>query len=173
MLGYPNNLYSVIDTRVDINTALMSILDKYDSNTNQRPKLLDTTSFLNWSMYDDNMYNIDKTRNLSGYVKDKSYGIIIYECSKNSKYLTDAKRASLLFRTQLLSGGILIVKSNDFRMRGRLKGTFEVKEVFEKAGFYLTDNIIYRHNNNRHFENDAPAYQHSEIVHSNFLVFKV
>ena len=173
MIGYQKELHSVIDSRVDINTAFMEILDKYDSRTNQRPKLLDTTGFLNWTMYDDNMYNIDKTRNLGGYVKDKSYSIIIYECSKNSKYLSDAKRASLLFRTQLLSGGILIVKANDFRVRGRIKGTFEVKTLFEKAGFYLTDNIIYRHNINRHFENDAPVYQHSEIVHSNFLVFKV
>jgi len=172
MIGYNKELFSVIDTRVDINVALMSILDKYDSNTNQRPRLLDTTGFLNWTIHDNNMYNIDKTRNLSGYVKDKSYGIIIYECAKNNKYLTDARRASLLFRTLLLSGGILIVKANDFRVRGRLRGTFEIKELFENAGFYLTDNIIYRHNINRHFDNDAPVYQHSEIVHSNFLVFK-
>ncbi|MFA5484899.1 MAG: hypothetical protein WC260_01460 [Candidatus Pacearchaeota archaeon] len=174
MIGYHTQLKSIIENK-NINLAMLSILETYvgDSHKNYKPSLLDMTSFLCWNTSDNIRFSIDKTRNLSGFVKDKQYDVIIYETPKNNSYLNDIKEKIKTFKKIKNHNGIIIVKANDFRIKGRLLGTFEVKQVFQYGGFFLSDNIIYKHSINTSFNSTlATKYNHSEIIHSNFLIFK-
>ncbi|MFW6219783.1 MAG: hypothetical protein ACOC33_03005 [bacterium] len=174
MIGYHHQLKSIIENK-NINSAILSVLETYvgNSHKNYKPSILDMTSFLHWNPSDNIRYNIDKTRNLFGFVKNKKYDVIIYETPKNHTYLNDAKDKIKIFKKIKNNNGIIIIKTNDFRIKGKLMGTFDIAQVFNSEGFCLSDNIIYKYSINTSFDSmPSTKYRHSEIIHTNFLIFK-
>lgn len=167
-------LPSIIDNK-NIKETFMMILESYegDSNQNYKPSLLDMTSFLYWSHEDNIRYKIDKTRNLLGFVRNKKYNIIVYETPKNNSYLQDVRSKIKSFKKLKRKNAIVIVKTGDFRLQDKLMGTFEIQQAFHSEGFFLSDNIIHKNHSNSTFNTMlTPKYKHSEIIHSNFLIFK-
>lgn len=116
------------------------------------------------------MFDVVKTNRLTGTALEKKYGIIIYEPPKNKAFMTSMKDNSKKLKRLLVPHGILIGKVADFKDKGqRLRGSYDMKEVFEHAGFFLTDQIIYRYN---HTTMDSPEAKEAKIVHSYFMIFK-
>jgi hypothetical protein len=167
------NLNSVIDNGFDIKNTFDIIINFYDphKSKNLKSKILDVTNTYFWN--DDNKYIISKSRNLTGYVKDNKYNIILFEPPKNKKFEEETNYYAEQFFKLLYNPGILIVKTNDFRYDGKLKGSFDIKTIFENNNFYLYDNIIYK--NSIYFDYNCDNKQFttcSKIIHSNFLIFK-
>ena len=169
-----NQITSIIDN-CNIMTAFNRVIKFYDPNKskNRKTKVLDLSSFFSWAEADYVMFDVTKTRNLDGSVLNHKYDIIIYEPPCNKTFFANALEFSKTFTKILNIGGNIIVKLHDFKenMNGNneLKGTFDLKTIFESNEFYLQDQIIYRnrqsftpYNNNSNFE----------VVHLYFMVFK-
>jgi hypothetical protein len=60
---------------------------------------------------------------------------------------------------------------NDFKEKGvqKLKGSFEIWDIFSKNNFFLYDNIIYKYNKTL---NHLNVFDRSEIIHLYFMIFK-
>jgi len=167
-------LHSVIGDGCDLRTAFSRVLNYFDPNKskNRKTRVLDCSHSHMWTEQDLKMYNIDKTKNLGGTVRDKRYDIILYEPPRNQTFYLDAQNSSKLFSKLLKEDGLAIVKMNDFKEKGKaeLRGSFDIWDIFSDAKFYLYDNIVYnfRPAYNPQFE----VFDRAEIVHLYFMVFK-
>lgn len=168
------SIKSVIDDRCDLRTAFKRITGFYDPNRsrNRKSRVLDSTYSSLWDSHDHKMFAINKTNNLTGYVKESKFDIIVYEAPRNKTFYTHSVIAAEVYRKVIEKYGLVIVKAADFRDKGtqQLRGSFDIQKAFYKHGFILFDNIVYRYNTgyNTSFESDNTA----EIVHSYFLVLK-
>jgi len=164
---------SVISDGCDLSTAFKRVLSYFDPNKgkNFRSKILDCSYSLVLLEKDSRLFHIDKTKNLTGSVKEKQYDIIVYEPPRNQNFCQDASNSSKFFSTLLKHNGIVIVKMNDFKEKGsnRLQGSFEVWDIFSDAGLYLFDNIVY---NFFKPSNTCEVYDRAEIIHLYFMIFK-
>lgn len=168
------HISSVIDDRCDIRTAFRRVISFYDPNRgrNRKSRVLDSTYSNLWDDKDYKLFGVHKTNNLTGYVKDSKFDIIVYEAPRNKTFYNHSLDAADVYRDVIERYGFVIVKVNDFKEKGsdKLRGSFDLIQAFHKNKFSLFDNIIYRHNTgyNPSFESTNRA----EIVHSYFLVFK-
>jgi len=170
---YNQSLDSVISNGCDLRTAFSQVINYFDPNRNKNEKtrVLDSTLSYIWTEQDLNRFIIDKTNNLNGQVRDVFYDIITYEPSKNSLFEQESFNACLIFKEILSKNGIIIVKMNDFKEKGvpKLKGSFEIWDIFSKNNFFLYDNIIYKYNKTL---NHLNVFDRSEIIHLYFMIFK-
>lgn len=168
-----NKLYSIINESYDIKTIFEIIINFFDpfKNKNYKPKVLDMSNSYYWTEKNINRFDLVKTNNIEGYAKEKKYNIIIYEPPRNKKFDIELNNYSNNFYNLLYKNGIVIVRVGDFRYNGKIKGSFDIKEIFENYNFYLYDNIIYK--NQISYDKDSYIFNnYSKIIHSNFLIFK-
>lgn len=166
------NINSILNESYDIKTVFEIIINFFDpfKNKNYKTKVLDMTNSYYWTEKNTNRFYITKTNNIKGYAKEKKYNIIIYEPPRNKKFDIELKNYTKLFNNLLYKHGIVIVRVSDFRYENKIKGTFNIKEIFENKYFYLYDNIIYK--NQYTYDVNELYINHSKIIHSNFLIFK-
>ena len=165
---------SIID-QCDIQTAFGRVIKYYDPNKakNRKTKVLDFSSFFSWTENDYKIFDITKTRNLEGSILDNRYDIIIYEPPANQSLFVNAIESSKIFNKVLNIGGNILIKVKDFKTttngNSELKGSFDLKIIFESNDFYLFDQIVYktRPSYNQHISN-----KDNEINHLYFMVFK-
>lgn len=168
MIYTRNNLNSVIDNG-SIKSTFHTIIDQFDPNRskNKKTKVLDCTHFHVWEERDNRLFNIDRTYNLNGYVKNKKYDMIIYEPNCNKSLAIITVEYGKVFQNILKKSGVLIVKTKDFKIGEELKGSFDVRLSLEACKLYLNNQIIYKgRNNNKDDEKDV------DIVHTYFMIFK-
>ena len=167
------NIHSVIGDGCDLITAFNKVLNYFDPNKgrNYKTNILDCSYSHMWTEKDIRLYNVEKTKNLTGTVSKKKFDVVIYEPPRNHMFFQDAINSSKLFNRLLNNQGMVIVKMNDFKEKGskQLKGSFEIWDIFSDAGFYLHDNIVY---NFHKPSNTCEVNDRSEIVHMYFMVFK-
>jgi len=167
------SIHSVISDGCDLITAFNRVLSYFDPNKgkNYRTRVLDCSHSHMWTEKDMKMFNVDRTRNLTGTVSKKKFDVVIYEPPRNKTFYQDAIKSSKVFAKLLKPHGIIIVKMNDFKERGskELKGSFEIWDTFSSAGFYLHDNIVY---NFHKPSNTCEVRDRAEIVHLYFMVFR-
>ena len=169
-----NQITSIIDN-CDQNVAFKKILQIFDPNRsrNRKTKVLDFSSFFSWTENDYKIFDITKTRNLEGSILDNHYDIIIYEPPANQSLFVNAVESSKIFNKVLNIGGNILIKVKDFKTttngNSELKGSFDLKIIFESNDFYLFDQIVYktRPSYNQHISN-----KDNEINHLYFMVFK-
>jgi len=167
-------LLSVIEDRCDTKIAFKRIINFFDvnKNKNKKTKILDCGQTYIWEDIDHRYFNIYRTHNLkSGYL-NKLYDIIIYEPPRKKGYEIVSKESAKRFVKSISNNGVVIVRTNDFKEAGslELKGSFNVKNEFEAAGFLLYDRIVYRHKGI--IDNKELPTNRSQIIHSDFLIFK-
>ena len=167
-----NHIFSVLQ-QCDLRSAMTRVINYFDPNKseNRKTKVLDISITYSWTEALLRLYDVDKTRNLTGRLK-QCYDMILYEPPRTRKFQQDAMMCSKTFKKVSSPHGVLIVKTNDFKEKGNttLKGSFEMWDIFSDAGFYLYDNIVYAYktpNDRRSLVNRA------EIIHSYFMIFKV
>ena len=167
-------IHSVIGNGCDLQTAFSHVLNYFDPNKskNRKTKILDCTHSHMFVESDMRLFSIDKTKNLSGTVRDKRFDIIMYEPPRNQTFYKDAQKSSKAFSKMIKKEGMVIVKMNDFKEKGNaeLRGSFDIWDIFSDVGLYLHDNIIYnfRPTYNPHFE----VFDRAEIVHMYFMAFR-
>lgn len=153
--------------------AFNQVISYFDPNKgeNRKTKVLDCSYSQLWSEKDMRLYSISQTKNLTGNAANNKFDVVVYEPQRNPKFIQDASKFSKSFIKLLKPEGFIIVKTNDFKEKGvnKLQGTFEVQQTFIDAGFYLQDNIVYFHK----VSNTNEAIDRVNIVHSNFLIFKM
>jgi len=164
---------SVIGDGCDLITAFNRVLNYFDPNKNKnyKTKILDCSYSHMWTEKDIKLFNVEKTKNLTGSITNKRFDTIIYEPPRNKKFFIDATTSSKLFSKILKPNGIVIVKMNDFKEKGskELKGSFDIWDTFSDAGLYLHDNIVYKfHKPSNTFE----VYDRAEVIHLYFMIFK-
>jgi hypothetical protein len=168
-----NNFNSVISDGCDLITAFNRVLSYFDPNRgkNYKSRILDCSHSFIMNEKDCRLFNIDKTKNLTGTVLNNKFDIIIYEPPRNLNFYQDAKKSSKSFEKLIKPNGIVIVKMNDFKEKGsnKLQGSFEVWDIFSDDGFYLFDNIVY---NFHKPSNTCEVFDRSQIVHIYFMIFK-
>jgi len=164
---------SVINDGCDLATAFNRVLGYFDPNKgkNFRSRVLDCSYSLMLNEKDSRLFNIDKTKNLTGTVAGNKFDIIVYEPPRNQNFYQDAVNSSKAFAKILKPEGIVIVKMNDFKEKrsDKLQGSFEVWDIFSDTGFYLGDNIVY---NFYKPSNTCEVYDRAEIIHLYFMIFK-
>lgn len=169
-----HNMRSIIDNGCDLRSAFSLVLNYFDPNKscNRKTPVLDCSYSHIWNENDIKLYSIDQTKNLKGSVADKKYDIIIYEPPRNKTFFQDAQNSSKIFNNVINEDGMIIVKMNDFKERGKseLRGSFDIWDIFSDNGFYLFDNIIYNYRNN--YNAHINVFDRSEIVHLYFMIFK-
>ena len=167
-----NHIFSVIN-QCDLKSAFTRVIDYYDPNKkyNKKTKVLDCSFTYSRTNNQYKLYNIEKTRNLNGNVKNSKFEIIIYEPPKNKNFENDTKYVTSIFKNIISKNGIIIVKSNDFKEKGnpKLHGSFNIWKIFDKYNFYLYDNIVYTYNK---YHSDIILHNRCEIIHSYFMIFK-
>tara|TARA_Y100000310_G_scaffold130972_1_gene130159 strand:- start:10972 stop:11499 length:528 start_codon:yes stop_codon:yes gene_type:complete len=146
--------------------TILNFFDPY-KNKNRKPKVLDFTNSYYWDDETYKLYDVNKTRNLHGTTKDNKYNIIVYEPPKNKNFDTAIKEHIDQFYNLLNRNGVLIVKVTDFRSKGQIRGSYEVRDLAYSLGFNLNHVIIHKH---------KLIYAMSEgegvnIIHSNFMIF--
>lgn len=174
LLYYKQSFNSVISDGCDLLTAFNRVLSYFDPNKgkNYKSKVLDCSYSFMLQEKDSSLYNISKTKNLTGSVKESKFDIIVYETPKNKNFYQDANNSSKIFQNLIKPDGIIIVKMNDFKEKGssKLQGSFEVWNIFSDSGFYLFDNIVYNYLK----PNDIyETFDRSKIIHLYFMIFKV
>lgn len=164
---------SVISDGCDLSTAFRRVLSYFDPNKgkNFKSRILDCSYSLMLLEKDSRLFQIDKTKNITGTVSNNRFDIVVYEPPRNQNFYKDASKSSKSFTRLLKQDGIVIVKMNDFKEKGsnRLQGSFEVWDVFSDAGLYLFDNIVY---NFFKPSNTCEVYDRAEIIHLYFMIFK-
>jgi hypothetical protein len=172
-LLYSKSLNSVIDDG-DLRLAFSRVLNYFDPHKshNYKPRLLDCSISPIWLEQNIHLYNVDRTRNLSGSVSKKKFDIIVYEPPRNNKFIKETEKSVNTFKEILNTNGIVIVKINDFKLKGseELLGSFNVWKVFVENLFYLSDNIVYNFHRSS-LPNES--LDRTEITHSYFMVFKM
>jgi hypothetical protein len=167
------NFNSVISDGCDLSTAFNRVLSYFDPNKgkNFKSRILDCSYSLMLSEKDSRLFQIDKTKNLTGTVLNNKFDIIIYEPPRNQRFYQDAINSSKLFTNLIKQDGIVLVKMNDFKEKSssKLQGSFEVWDIFSDVGFYLFDNIVY---NFHKPSNTCEVYDRAEIIHLYFMIFK-
>jgi hypothetical protein len=168
------NISSVIDDGSNLIGAFNKVLSYFDPNKgkNYKTKVLDCSYSQMWTENDMRLFNIDRTKNMTGSVSSKIYDVVIYEPPRNKTFYQDTINSSKMFAKLLKSDGVVIVKMNDFKDSGskELRGSFDVWDKFSDAGFYLHDNIIY---NFHKPSNTCEVVDRAEIIHLYFMVFKM
>jgi 16S rRNA G966 N2-methylase RsmD len=168
-----SGLNSVISDGCDLKTAFSRVLNYFDpnKNRNKKTKVLDNSFSPIWSDKDTKLFEINRSKNLTGSVTDNIYDIVIYEPPRNKNFYNDATESSKVFNKIIKTDGILIIKMNDFKEKGsrELRGSFEIWDIFNEAGYYLYDNVVY---NFFKSSNNCETTDRSEIVHLYFMVFK-
>ena len=168
------NITSIIDN-CNIQMAFNRVINHYDPNKakNRKTKVLDFSSFFSWTEEDYRLFNVTKTRNLRGSILHNRYDIIIYEPPHNESFFANAVESSKTFGRILNIGGNIIVKVKNFKVHkngnDELKGTFDIKTIFESNQFFLFDQIIFKNSPNYNRKNFA---NNNQIVHLNFMIFK-
>lgn len=168
------NITSIIDN-CNIQTAFNRILKYYDPNKakNRKTRVLDCSSFFSWTEEDYRLFDVTKTRNLYGSIKRNRYDIIVYEPPNNESFFTNAVESSKIFSRIINIGGNIIVKIKNFKSKNdELKGTFDLKTIFESNKFYLHDQIIYKNTPRQNRQNYIKTDSVNAIVHLNFMIFK-
>ncbi|MFW6173252.1 MAG: hypothetical protein ACOC5T_05855 [Elusimicrobiota bacterium] len=164
---------SVIDDGSNLVQAFNKVLSYFDPNKgkNYKTRVLDCSHSHMWTEKNMRLFNVDRTKNLTGSVSRKKFDVIIYEPPRNKNFYKDSINSSKIFSKLLKPNGIVIVKMNDFKERGskQLKGSFEVWDSFSDSGFFLFDNIVY---NFHKPSNTCEVYDRAEIIHLYFMVFK-
>jgi len=167
-------LNSVIDDRCDMLTAFHRVLSFYDPNKskNKKSKVLDNTHSNLWRNADYKMFSVKKTNNLSGYVVESKFNVIVYEAPRNKSFFTHTLHNADIYNNLIEKHGIIIVKVNDFKERynNELRGSFDLKKAFDLNNFFLYDLIVYRYNKVKDFD-EYPS-NCTRIVHSYFMIFK-
>jgi len=167
------NLLSVIDDRCDIKTAFEKTLNFFDpnKNKNRKTKILDCTYTYLWNENLYKRYDVTRTNNINGYALENKYPLIIYEPPHNNTFNVSVTNAVYKFKNLLYDDGIIIVKINDFKEKGKLilKGSYDLRQIFEINDFFLNDQIIYRYNK---VMDHLDLNEKVEIVHSYFMIFK-
>lgn len=174
LLYYKQSFNSVISDGCDLSTAFNRVLIYFDPNKgkNYKSKVLDCSYSFMLQEKDSRLYNISKTKNLTGSVKENKFDIIVYEPPRNQNFYQDSLNSSKVFSKLLNDNGIIIVKMNDFKEKGsnKLQGSFEIWDIFSDSGFYLFDNIVY---NFHKPSNTCEVFDRSQIIHIYFMIFKV
>jgi len=171
---YQQNITSIIDN-CDLQTAFSRVIKYFDPNKakNRKTKVLDFSSFFSWTENDYKIFDIIKTRNSEGSVLDNRYDIIIYEPPVNQSLFSNAIESSKIFNKVLNIGGNILVKVKDFKTttngNAELKGSFDIKTIFESNDFYLFDQIVYK---TRPTMNYHKSNNDNEITHLYFMIFK-
>jgi hypothetical protein len=169
-----NQITSIIDN-CDIHVAFSRVIKYYDPNKakNRKTKVLDLSTFFSWTETDYKIFDITKTRNLNGSILDNHYDIIIYEPPANQSFFANTVESSKIFNKVLNIGGNILVKVKDFKTttngNAELKGSFDLKIIFESNDFYLFDQIIYK---TRPSYNQHKSNNDNEITHLYFMIFK-
>lgn len=168
------NITSIIDN-CNIQTAFNRVINHYDPNKakNRKTKVLDFSSFFSWTEEDYRIFNVTKTRNPRGSISHNRYDIIIYEPPNNDSFFANAVESCKIFGRVLNIGGNIIVKVKNFKLNNNgnseLKGTYDLKTIFESNDFYLYDQIIFKNSPNY---NRKKLGNNDSIVHLNFMIFK-
>jgi len=165
---------SIID-QCDIQTAFGRVIKYYDPNKakNRKTKVLDFSSFFSWTENDYKIFDITKTRNLEGSILDNRYDIIIYEPPSNQTLFANAIESSKIFNKILNIGGNILIKVKDFKTNTNgnleLKGSFDLKIIFESNDFYLFEQIVYK---TKTLFNQYKSNNNNEITNMYFMIFK-
>ena len=166
-----NQLTSIIDSG-NISQAFIRILSQYDPNRgkNHKSSILDCSNFFTWAELDYKLFNITKTRNLTGTATQTKYDLIIFEPNDNQTKFAKTIEYCKTFNNVINIGGCVIVKVKDYKenINGQqhIKGSFDVKLIFEANDFYLENNIVFKNSNQYNQQ------QNSDIQHSYFMIFK-
>lgn len=172
LLNKPS-INSVISDGCNLVTAFTRVLTYFDPNKgkNFKTRVLDCSYSHMWTEEDIRLFNVERTKNLTGTVLNKTYDIVIYEPPRNKTFFQDAVNSSKVFSRLLNPNGIIIVKMNDFKEAGskELRGSFEIWDTFSDVGLYLHDNIVY---NFHKPSNTCEVYDRAEIIHLYFMIFK-
>jgi hypothetical protein len=172
LIGH-QNINSVISNGCNLITAFSRVLSYFDPNKgkNYKTKVLDCSYSHMWTDQDLKLFQVDRTKNLTGTVLDKIYDVVVYEPPRNKNFYQDSINSSKVFFNLLKPNGIVIIKINDFKETGskELKGSFEIWDSFCNVGFYLYDNIIYNFHKS---SNNCEVHERAEITHLYFMVFK-
>jgi len=174
MQSFQPTLTSIIDGGCDIQIAFNRILKYYDPNKgkNRKTKVLDCSNFLIWNENDLQLFDVEKTRNLTGFVATHRYDIILYDPPCNNSFFTATLESSKLFSSVLNIGGVVLVKAKDFKVmngiNNELKGNTDIAIIFNSNNFYLSDQFVYKHNKLDDYKNKNEI----QINHSYFMIFK-
>lgn len=164
-------LTSIINDGCDLRTALYRTVKAFDPHGghNKKSYLLDCMYSTILTEEQALFFKTTKTHNLTGYVLTKKFDIILYEPPKNKTFFESTSESSKIFYDLLLDDGVVIVKTNDFKERGKdkLRGSYDIENAFSSNNFYLFNQIIYIPQRQRDFETDEIS-----SIHYYLMVFK-
>lgn len=170
MINLHDNLPSIINND-NINKTFETILNFFDpfKSKNYKTKVLDVTNLYYWNENTIRLYDVTKTNKINGSAKDKKYNVIIFEPPRNRNFDNVLKEYINIFYNMLYRNGIIIVRINDFKIKGYLRGSYDIKNVCEKNNLYLSDVIVYKNKTNTL---KTISTKNVNIIHSSFMIFK-
>jgi len=171
----PYSLFSVLSD-CDTQTACLRVLNYFDPNRgrNRKTKILNTSNMNLWSDESNKYYEITSTKNLTGYVRNNRYDIILYEPPYNKTITKQSIDSATTFKDILNNGALVVCKVNDFKVGNddTLYGSYELQNAFMQSGFYLMAKIIYRYNPHGKYLSSFENTDQFTIIHSYFMIFK-
>lgn len=165
-------LPSMLTNNNNIKGFFETIINYFDpfKTKNRKTKVLDVSNSYYWNENTIRLYDVTKTNKIHGTAKDKKYNIIIFEPPRNRKFESALKEHISMFFDMLYNGGIIVVRITDFKIKGHIRGSYDVKTTCEDHGLYLSDVIVYKNNLSHTFEQQNT--KDVNIVHSSFMIFK-
>jgi len=160
----------IIDDIREIFELIINYFDPFKT-MNRKPKVLDISNSYYWTEKTSKLYDVTKTNKLSGFAKDKKYNIIFFEPPRNKNFTEVVKEHINAFYDLLYRGGIIVVRITDFKLNGRLCGSYDIHNMCAENQLYLSDVIVYKNKQNRY--DDTPEKPKDvNLIHSNFMIFK-
>lgn len=173
MINTAPTLPSIIYNNSDIKGIFETIINYFDpfKSRNRKTKVLDVSNSYYWTENTIRLYDVTKTNNIYGSAKDKKYNIIIFEPPRNRNFEDVVEEYINVFYDILYKGGIIVVRITDFKVRGHLRGSYDVKSICDKNDLFLSDVIVYKNKQSIYDDNNIRPNQ-VNLVHSYFMVFK-
>ena len=171
MINNYTPLPSLLNNNTDIRGIFETIINYFDpyKSKNRKTKVLDVSNSYYWYENTIRLYDVTKTNKIHGSAKDKKYNIIIFEPPRNKNFDEVVQEHINTFYDMLHRGGIIVVRITDFKFKGHLRGSYDIKNICQKNDFYLSDVIVYK---NKQFDFDDNNTKTVNIVHSSFMIFK-
>lgn len=156
----------------DLRSAFLKILNFYDPNKseNKKTSILDTSVFCSWAESDRRLYFIEKTNNLNGSVKNKKFDVIIFEPTANKSYFANCIEYSKNFVNLLKPNGCVIVKTKDFKEEKEIRGSYQLRIIFESNDFIMTEQFIVSGKVSANIQKSKS--NEIDINHTYFMIFR-
>jgi len=173
MIGTITILPSIIHNNTDIKEIFETIINYFDpfKSKNRKTKVLDVSNSYYWTENTIRLYDVTKTNKIYGSAKDKKYNIIIFEPPRNRNFDEAVEEYINMFYDMVYKGGIIVVRITDFKVKGHLRGSYDVKPICDKNDLFLSDVIVYKNKSTFYDENNIKPNQ-VNLVHSYFMIFK-